>query len=148
MIKDVLIVSRNVFPDKRGDVLHMLRADAPFLKQFGEIYFSFINPGFVKGWKKHLKQTQHFAVPMGEIKLVLYDDRQDSPTIGQIQEIEIGTQNYQLVRIPAQVWYAFKAVGHERAMVANCTDLPHDPQESIQMDISDKAIPYLWDTAK
>ena len=30
--------------------MHMLRADAPHLQGFGEIYFSTVNPGAIKGW--------------------------------------------------------------------------------------------------
>lgn len=144
MIKGVFIKPLKVFSDERGKVMHMLRCDATFFKQFGEIYFSTINPGIIKGWKKHLKMTQHFAVPMGNIKLVIYDDRDNSSTKGEIQEIYIGTENYQLVRIPPLVWYAFKAVGNESALIANCTDLPHDPNEAIATDPFDKKIPYDW----
>ena len=124
--------------------MHMLRSDADFFTDFGEIYFSFINPGVVKGWKKHLKKTQHFAVPVGNIKLVIYDDREDSKTNNKIQEICIGKDEYKLVRIPSRVWYSFKAVGNEKAMIANCTDIPHDPDEAVTLDYLDKSIPYDW----
>ena len=146
MINGVLIKSLKVFSNEKGDVMHMVRRDAPFFTRFGEVYFSFVNPGFIKGWKKHLRQTQHFAVPVGEIKLVLYDDRRGSKTKGQVQEIMIGVRNYRLVRIPPRVWYAFQAQGGEKAMIVNCTDRPYDPDESLQADISEPSIPYSWGT--
>jgi len=144
MIEGVLIDPLEIYSDERGKVMHMLRSDAPFFKQFGEVYFSVVNPGVVKGWKKHLKMTQHFAVPVGNIKLVLYDDRDKSSTNGKIQEIFIGTKNYQLVQIPPLVWYAFRTIGDGFALIANCTDLPHDPNEVINIDPFDKRIPYDW----
>ena len=144
MIEGILVKPLKVFVDERGKVMHMVRQDADFFKQFGEVYFSLVNPGVVKGWKKHLRMTQHLAVPVGNIKLVLYDERKDSPTHSQIQEISIGIDNYQLVRIPALVWYGFSSVGSDYALVANCTDLPHDPNESISIDLSDARIPYNW----
>lgn len=144
MIEDVFIKPLKIFSDERGKVMHMLQCSAAFLKQFGEIYFSIINAGFIKGWKKHLKMTQHFAVPVGNIKLVLYDDRENSSTKGEIQEIYIGTENYQLIRIPPLVWYSFKAIDNRFALVANCTDLPYDPNEVINIDPFHKKIPYNW----
>ena len=78
VIKGVIIVPLKKIVDERGKVMHMLRCDSPLFKEFGEIYFSVINPGAVKAWKRHLKMTQHFAVPVGEIRLVIYDNRSDS----------------------------------------------------------------------
>ena len=144
MIQDVLIEPLKIIPREGGPVLHMLRADSAFFKSFGEIYFSWIQPNFIKGWKKHLKQAQHLAVPVGDVRVVLFDDRPGSLTYGQIQEIEIGENNYQLIRIPKNIWYAFKAIGATRALIANCTDRPHDPKEAVQIDISDSKIPYVW----
>jgi len=124
--------------------MHMLRSDASFFEQFGEVYFSLIKPGVIKGWKKHLKITQHFAVPVGNIKLVLYDDRINSSTTYQVQEVFIGEDNYQLVRIPPLVLYSFKAIGDKSALIANCINQPYDPGEVITFDVYDKTIPYMW----
>jgi len=148
MIEGVRIESLNIFPNEKGDVLHMMRCDSPLYKQFGEIYFSFVKPGAIKGWKKHVKQTQHFAVPVGQIKLVLYDDRPNSQTSSEIQEIVIGESKYCLVRIPPQIWYSFEAISNDRAMIANCTDVPHDPDESVYADIFDEMFPYAWGLVK
>ena len=148
MIEGVLIEERKIFPNEKGNVLHMLRSDAPFFKKFGEIYFSVCLPGAVKGWKKHLRQTQHFAVPFGELKLVLFDDRPDSSTREQVQEIHIGENQYRLVRIPYGVWYSFSAVGKEKALIANCTDMPHESEESISRKLDDKTMPAVWEEQK
>ena len=144
MIDGVIIEPLKVFGDKRGKVMHMVRQDSGFFEQFGEVYFSMVNAGVVKGWKKHLKMTQHIAVPSGKIKLVLYDDREGSPTKGRIQEIESGEDNYRLVKIPPEIWYAFGAEGNEPALIANCTDIAHDPEEVERTDLSDERIPYEW----
>jgi dTDP-4-dehydrorhamnose 3,5-epimerase len=144
MIQGVKIKPLKVFRDERGQVMHMMRCDDGFFTQFGEVYFSVVNPGIVKGWKKHLKMTQHFAVPRGDIKLVIYDDRTGSATHGEIQEIGIGENNYQLVCIPPQVWYGFRAESKQPAMITNCSDIPHDPKEVELRPIGDPGIPYAW----
>ena len=145
MIEGVLLKELKKFADQRGTVMHMLRSDAPFFEQFGEVYFSTVNPGVIKGWKKHLRMTQHFAVPVGNVRVVIYDDRPDSSTTGLTQEFEIGTRRYCLLRIPPLVWYSLGNVGGESAMLANCTDIPHDPEEVRVTDLSDQSIPYTWD---
>lgn len=144
MIDGVAVVPLKLFQDERGMVLHMLRKDHPLFEDFGEIYFSTVNPGFIKGWKQHLEMTQHFCVPAGNLKLVLYDGRQDSKTEGQVQEIQLGLENYCLVRIPPRVMYAFTALGNQPAMIANCTDIPHRPDESVAIPIDDQRVPYKW----
>ncbi len=144
MIEGVRTEKLKVFSDQRGRVMQMLRCDSKLFAGFGEIYFSTVNPGLVKAWKKHLRMTQHFAVPRGKIRLVIYDDRENSASRGAIQEIDTGEDNYMLIRIPPRLWYGFKAEGQETALIANCTDMPHDPEECLRREAEDKTVPYKW----
>jgi len=122
----------------------MLREDDPHFERFGEIYFSTVYPGVIKGWHIHKKMTLNYAVIMGAIKLVLYDDRQGSPTNNEVQELVVGEDNYSLVTIPPLVWNGFKGIGTKTAIVANCSTLPHDPDEILRKDPFDPSIPYDW----
>jgi dTDP-4-dehydrorhamnose 3,5-epimerase len=130
--------------DERGAILHMLRADAPHFEEFGEIYFSMVYPGVVKGWHIHDRMTLNYAVPVGMIKLVLHDDREESPSRGETMEIVTGERAYQLVTVPPGVWNGFKGIGTEPALVANCATLPHDPGEIHRLDPFENHIPYDW----
>jgi dTDP-4-dehydrorhamnose 3,5-epimerase len=134
MIDGVKIIPLAQFPDERGTVKHMLRVDDPHFEKFGEIYFSTVYPNVVKGWHLHKEMAMNYAVPVGTIKLVLYDDRKGSPTMGEIQEIYIGKCNYVLVHIPARVWNGFIGIGSEEALVANCYTIPYSPDEIIHLD--------------
>jgi dTDP-4-dehydrorhamnose 3,5-epimerase len=131
-------------PDERGKVMHMLRRDDPHFEEFGEIYFSVAYPGVVKAWHLHKTMTLNYACVSGAIKLVVYDDREASPSRGNLQELFIGDGNYALVRIPPFVWNGFKALGTAPAIVANCATLPHDPDEIVRMDPDDGSVPYDW----
>lgn len=144
MIHGVSIHPLRIIPDERGQVMHMLRCDAPHFRQFGEIYFSMVYPGVVKGWHLHKRMTLNYAVPIGMIKLVLYDDREGSPTRGELMELFIGESNYVLVTIPPGIWNGFKGIGVKPALVANCATLPHDPDEIVRMDPFNNPIPYDW----
>jgi dTDP-4-dehydrorhamnose 3,5-epimerase len=144
LIEGVKITPLKIIPDERGAIFHMLRSDDPIFEKFGEIYFSKVYPGVVKGWHLHKKMILNYAVPVGMIKLVLYDDRNNSSTKGEIMEIFIGVENYVLVTIPPNVWNGFKGIGTEPAIVANCATLPYDPNEIIRLDPINNNIPYDW----
>jgi dTDP-4-dehydrorhamnose 3,5-epimerase len=145
MIDGVSILPLKQIVDERGKIMHMLRNDDSAFHNFGEIYFSCIYPGIIKGWHIHKKMTLNYSVPYGLIKLVLYDARTDSKTYGEIQEIFLGPENYNLVTIPPMVWNGFKGVGTTHSIVANCSDIPHDPDEIERMDPFDPSIPYNWE---
>lgn len=144
MIDGVVITPLRQIVDERGKVMHMLRRDDPHFSGFGEIYFSTVHPGAIKGWHVHHKMVLNYAVPYGQIKFVLYDDRPASSTVGEIQELFIGSDNYCLVTVPPLVWNGFKGVGTETALVANCASIPHDPTEIERRDPFDPSIPYDW----
>jgi dTDP-4-dehydrorhamnose 3,5-epimerase len=143
MIHGVEVIPLRRIPDERGCISHMLRVDAPHFVGFGEIYFSSVYREAVKGWHIHREMTLNYAVPVGMIKMVLYDDREGSPTRGELNELFIGEQNYALVRVPPMVWNGFKGIS-ELALVANCSDVPHSADEISRMDPHGSAIPYDW----
>lgn len=145
MIDGVIVKPLRRIPDERGYIMHMLRANDPEFEKFGEIYFSTVHPGAIKAWHLHKEMTLNYSVVSGMIKLVLYDDRDGSPTKGELQELFIGQENYQLVKIPPYIWNGFKGVGGEMAILANCATLPHDPGEIIRMSPFDESIPYDWE---
>src|SRR3546814_6463676 len=95
----------------------MLREDSPGFERFGEIYFSTVYPGVVKGWHLHHEMTLNYAVPIGMVKLVCYDDRTDSPTKGNVVELHVGELNYSLVTIPPLVWNGLKDEGRTPPLV-------------------------------
>ena len=144
MIKDILIKPLKQIADERGKIMHMLRADDPHFEKFGEIYFSVIYPGVIKGWHLHKEMTINYVVISGMIKLVVYDPREDSPTKGEVQELFIGEDNYVLVKIPPRVYNGFKGIGVKPAIVANCATMPHRDDEIERLDSFTSNIPYDW----
>lgn len=144
MIDGVQVVPLRRIPDERGTILHMLKCTDPHFRQFGEIYFSTIYSGVIKGWHKHQVMTLNYACIEGRIKLVLYDDREGFSTKGELMEIFLGQDNYSLVIIPPGVWNGFKGMSTPNAIVANCCTHPHDPSRSQRMDPLDNPIPYNW----
>ncbi len=144
MIDGVIVTPLRQIVDERGKVMHMLRQDAAHFRGFGEIYFSCVHPGAIKAWHIHKRMTLNYAVPHGKIKFVLHDDRADSPTRGETQEIFMGPDNYCLVTVPPHIWNGFKGLGMDTAIVANCATEAHSSDEIDRRDPFDAAIGYDW----
>ena len=114
-------------------------------EKFGEIYFSKAYPGVIKGWHKHSQMTLMYSAIVGMAKLVIFDDRKESPTKGALMEIYIGEDNRLLVKIPPHLWNGFKCIGAEPVTIANCASLAHDKNEIERLDPLTSTIPYSWD---
>jgi dTDP-4-dehydrorhamnose 3,5-epimerase len=150
IIQGVCFLPLRIVPASGGNVMHVLRPGNPLLPDFseglGEVYFSEILPGCVKAWKRHRLQTQRFVVPAGRMGIVLYDDRPLSFTRGAVQVRELGRpDSYGMLLVPPMVWYGFRAVGEVPALVCNCADTPHDPDEGERRDSDDPRIPYRFE---
>jgi dTDP-4-dehydrorhamnose 3,5-epimerase len=142
-IEGVLVVPLARIPDERGTIFHMLRRTDPHFREFGEIYFTSIYRGVVKAWHRHADMTLNYACVWGRVKLVLFDDREGSPTRGVLMERFLGPDDYSLVVIPPLVWNGMKGMD-ETSLVANCATHPHDPARTERLDPFASPIPYDW----
>lgn len=142
-IDGVRVIPLRRIPDERGTIFHMLRATDPHFMQFGEIYFSSIYAGVVKGWHMHRDMTLHYACPHGRVKCVVYDDREGSATRGGLMEVHLGPDSYNLLVVPPGTWNGFKGVA-EMSLVANACTHSHDPARSARLDPFQNDVPYDW----
>tara|TARA_B100000287_G_C20410202_1_gene693268 strand:+ start:100 stop:537 length:438 start_codon:yes stop_codon:yes gene_type:complete len=145
MIKDIKITPLKTISDKRGKVMHMLRADSKVFEKFGEIYFSTIFKNSIKGWHLHKESSLNYACIKGKVKLVLYDDRQESSSKGLFQELILTPEDYFLVTIPPNIWNGFKGLDESESIIANCLTIPHNEKEMVRKDPYDKDFNYKWD---
>lgn len=143
-IEGVIFTPLTRIPDERGTIYHMLRRTDPHFIEFGEIYFTSIYRGVVKGWHRHRLMTLNYACVSGRIKLVLVDAREESPTAGAIVERFLGPDDYALATIPPGIWTGFKGMD-DVSIVANCATHPHDPSLTERLDPFSTRIDYDWD---
>ena len=144
MINGVLVKPLKQIIGDRGRILKLMRSDDENFEKFGEVYFSTVPYGAIKDWHTHKKTVLNYAVPYGEVKLVLYDGRKSSPTFGQIEEIYLGEHNYSLVRIPPGVISAFKGLFEPQSFLINCSTEPHSEEDIIRFPPGSSEIPYDW----
>ena len=134
--------------DERGYLCEILRKDWGFFKEFVMTYFSITFPGVVRGWHRHpvTKQTDYMCVLQGAAKIVVYDDREGSPTRGLINEFVISDDNLTLIGIPGECWHGFKALGVKPTLLINFPTALYNyqkPDEERLPPDTDK-IPYDW----
>ena len=147
MIGGVVVKPLRVIPDERGFLMEMLRSDDEVFERFGQAYVTACYQDVVKGWHYNRKQTDHFVCIRGMAKVVLYDQREGSPTQGEVQEFFIGERNPLLVKIPILVMHGFKAIGNEMAMIINFpTELfNYEEPDEYRVPWDSEEIPYDWD---
>ena len=147
MIEGVRTKRLKVIPDERGLLMEMLRDDDDIFQKFGQVYLSVVYPGVVKGWHYHQKQTDHFVFVKGMAKVVLYDDRDGSPTRGEVNEFFMGEHNPILLVIPPLVLHGMKGVGGEPAYLVNVPTehYVYEHPDEHRVDPNDPKIPYRWE---
>lgn len=143
-IDGVVIRPLSVIPDERGAIMHGVRADN-LLNSFGEVYFSKIYQDAIKAWHVHESLILNYICVFGQVKLVLHDLRDTSPTQGQTQEIFMGMDNYCLVHIPPGIANGTKGIWGPYSLVCNVASEAHNPAIKYRRIHPDEGvIPYDW----
>ena len=140
MIKDVVITKLDIINTIGGSVMHTMKASSAGYAGFGEAYFSQVDKGAIKAWKQHKRMTLNLVVPVGEIRFVLFDDREVLNT--QFQEIIISKNNYCRFTVPPMIWMGFQGFSDGGSMLLNIANMEHDPNEVDRKEV-DK-INYNW----
>jgi dTDP-4-dehydrorhamnose 3,5-epimerase len=147
MIEGVKVKRLKVIPDERGRLMEILRVSETKL-QPQQVYLTTAYENVTKDkdcFHMHKNQTDFFCCVKGRIKLVLVDTRQGSKTKGQIDELEIGEENFSLVTIPKEVLHAFKSLKGE-AFIVNSIDHEYDREKPDEIRIENEY--YDWDNLR
>lgn len=133
--------------DHRGGLTAVLDVRDPF---WGEpvvyAYEITINPGRIKGWGMHEKQTDRYFTSSGSVRVVLFDGRDGSPSAGTLVELHFSELNPGLVSIPPRVWHAAHNWGDMTARVINFPTRAYDSDDPDKFRIDPHAgvIPFDW----
>jgi len=140
MIKDVVITNLDIINTPGGDVMHAMKKTDNGFKSFGEAYFTNIQKGAIKGWKRHKKMTLNLIVPIGKIRFVLFDDRLLSDK--KFQEIIISKDNYCRLTVPPMIWLGFQGISEGNSLLLNIASIVHNPKEMEKQNI--EQIKFDW----
>lgn len=142
LIEGVLVTPQKRILNPKGDILHAMKRSGPGYTGFGEAYFSIVRTGLIKGWKRHRHATLNVVVPVGAIRFVIYDDRQESPTSGRFLDVTLGGANHVRLTVSPGLWMAFQGMDEEINLLLNISNEEHDPTEADNIDLD--AIPFIW----
>ena len=142
MMQGVIITPQLRIQNSNGDIVRGMKVSDPGFVGFGEAYFSIINFGSIKGWKRHRSATLNLLVPVGQIRFIIYDDRTGSSTEGMFSEHTLGNINNSRLTISPGLWVAFTGLGRDLNMLLNISSEEHEPREADSIGLD--SIPYDW----
>jgi len=135
-VDGVIVTALRRIHNSQGDVFHVMKRKDDGFNGFGEAYFSTINQGDIKGWKKHTKMTLNLVVPIGEIEFVVFDKRTNNSF-----SIRLSQDNYKRLTVSPNLWVAFRGLGKYN-MLLNIASIEHDSSEAININIDE--INFNW----
>lgn len=144
------VVTRDLIThvDERGTVFEMF--DLRWKWHVDPLVFAYtfsIRPGMIKGWGMHKLHDDRYCILSGELLLVLFDDRSDSPTRGLVAKIVLSEYRRQLINIPAGIWHANQNIGGKDVVVVNFPTAPYDHAhpDKYRLPLDTDKIPYRFE---
>ena len=109
-------------------------------------YFFTLRPGKIKGWGLHLRHEDRYFIMFGELEIVMYDARPDSPTFGLVAKTVLSEHHRRLMNIPAGIWHANHNIGTKDVVVANYPTQPYDHSDpdKYRLPLDTDQIPYSF----
>ncbi len=124
----------------KGNIFHALKKSDSEFNGFGEAYFTTVNQGDIKGWKKHTKMTLNLIVISGEIKFIIYNTFSK-----KFLSINLSPKkNYQRLTIEPNLWVAFKGLDKNN-IILNIANIEHNPKEAKNLELNQIGNINIWE---
>ena len=140
MIEGVKVEKVKLRVDERGRLVELF-------EEPGQVILTTLFPGAIKGWHRHRRCADTLVCVAGMVRLGVYDEREGSPTHGQLGEFFLGVHAPLRVHLPAGIWFGLKGIGPGEALVVVHKSLTHDPSDPDEerMDPQINEIPFDWE---
>lgn len=125
-IEGVIVNQPPVHVDHRGALVEMYTRPDFWEQPFAYAYQTSIRPGMLKGWFLHERKFDRYHLVSGELLVLLYDDRPDSPTRGVLQKTVLSERSARQVLIPPNIWHLSLNVGQFEAILVNLPSTHYD----------------------
>ena len=119
-----------------GDVIKNIKAGDLGYKNFKETYYSFINFGKKKGWKRHKEMTLNLTCPFGEVNFILSEDLEN------FESITLNDKNLFRITVKPGIWLAFEGLNKPLSIVNNVADMIHNEDEIERKNLNE--VNYFW----
>lgn len=147
IIEGVFLRYATTHPDERGSVTEVFDPRWGFVDQPMVYLYEFtIRPGIVKGWIKHEHQTDRVFLQRGALRVVLYDDRPESPTYKMLNQFTLTEQNRGMICYPSGVYHALENVGTTDVICLNTPTRPysHENPDKYRLPLDNDLIPFKF----
>jgi dTDP-4-dehydrorhamnose 3,5-epimerase len=127
MLSEILYTPLRRIPTSQGEVRHGLKVSDSGFAGFGEVYFSEVIGGKIKGWKRHLRMVMNLVVVSGTVRFILHtgaDERRE-----YLVSVE-DDDRYGRLTVPPGLWMAFQGIGRGSNLLMNFANCEHDPEEA------------------
>jgi dTDP-4-dehydrorhamnose 3,5-epimerase len=148
IIDGVRVRYATTHPDERGSVTEVFNPLWGFTNEpLVYVYEFTIRPGCAKGWIMHKLQTDRVFLQRGALRVVLYDDRADSPTYQMLNQFTLTEQNRGLICYPPGVYHALQNVGTTDTI---CINMPtraynHENPDKYRLPLNNDTIPFRFE---
>lgn len=106
--------------DHRGSVFEIFEGEGDYWDEPVVYAYQFsIRPGLIKGWGVHQRKRDRYTIISGEVLVLLYDDRPESPTYGVVQRVVLSDRGVRNLTIPTHVWHLNLNLGSDEAHLIN-----------------------------
>ena len=144
-IDGVRIVPLKLVRNERGRLMEVQRRDDAHFLGFGQAYIVSTLAGVVKAWYCHARQIDQIALIKGNLELVLFDSRENSPTHEVLFELTIKESAPALIQIPSGIWHGLQAINEETfSLHLNSEPFQFDAPDEERIAPDDPRIPYRW----
>lgn len=133
--------------DKRGDLTVLISALREPVTAPPHVYLVSAEPGSIRAWVYHKRQFDRLAYTNGDIRVVLYDLREGSPTYRKLDILDVGSANKILLTIPPFVVHGVQNRGKSTATFVNMPTSAYDPEnpDKSRIRFDHPGIPYRFD---
>jgi dTDP-4-dehydrorhamnose 3,5-epimerase len=138
-------------PKSNGVLTEVFRADWQLDEGIvQQVFQTTIMAGGLSAWHAHKFTTDRLFVSLGTIRIVLFDDRDGSPSRGWINELRFGSPRPALVVVPPGVWHGVQNIGDTPGLLLNLVDRAYryeDP-DHWRLPPDTPKIPYSFVTGR
>jgi dTDP-4-dehydrorhamnose 3,5-epimerase len=135
-IHDVVVKKLTTHSDDRGYFREILREDDNLLRRFGQTSITKTYPGVIKAFHWHEDQDDIWYVADGMARVVLYDRRPGSASMGITQVIYAGEDNPVSILIPTGLAHGYQVIGDKPVLLFYHVTKSYDPGAPDEMRIA------------
>ena len=103
-------------------------------------------PGRISAWHCHQLQTDHLSVVEGDLRVILFDGREASPSFRQVCEVRLGHLRPMTLVVPPGVWHGLQNMASTTTLALNMFDraYDYDDPDEWRLPYNTDEIPYSF----